>query len=235
MRKLRKRRHGFSLLEMIIVVAISALILGMAYRMIISSNRIWAEEEARNAANRAGWQWAIKASGQLRMAIPPAELGEGAQFAGRHKSSTLYEALRGRPGIEEFADEMRQVQVSEDIMRFPAVRVPGKGGKLVPGMCEYSLKRREDGLLVGAGHRSAPLGESLDDQGLTLDGKDVVSLGFQYLTSEDNWVQEWSDAAALPRAVRISAATLVSPAGAKPQVSTFSTVVYLPGGRRISP
>jgi hypothetical protein len=225
--------------------------MGMGYGVMISAQQLGQLQEEQSAAGRDGWAFVYRLSRELREAVPPSQLGAGAQWRGTSRSLKLLDMIftTGWPAVSIQEFNARRLTVSRDTIRFCTLRVASPNQMPVPGVVEYSLltPRRGKTATVGILRRSAPLGVSLDGK----DDKDVVtevirpmdpsssygyvSLGFQYMDSQGQWRKDWTDTKAMPRAVRISVGTLVRPSRrlTVPVVNEYSTLVYLPTDSRI--
>ncbi len=225
------RQQGITLLELLLAVAILAVVLGISMGILMSAQRLWSSQQERMISTRAGWLWAHRLCKEMRMAIPPAELGGGARWQGTNAGGTLHDALPKGRRPESVVEELKAIRVDYDTIRFPTARLKGREG---PGMTEYSLKRDENNGVVGIVRRTAPRGSSLSDAKEDIVNDRVVSLDFEYLDADGKWRQEWKDGSAAPLAVRVTMGTLLRRTRMAYDVMRFSTLVYLPAGSRIS-
>ena len=249
----RCRDAGFTLIEIMVTVALTAVVVGLGFGLLISAQQIAQIQQEQSAAGRDGWTFVYRLSRELREAMPPSQLGEGAEWRGASASKKLLDAvpIAGWPeaSIKEFEDRQsqgHQPPVFSDTIRFCTLRVASPNQPPAPGIIEYSLalkrdekSKRDVNVIV---RRSAPLGVSPDkfeteviwpsDPDSSLG---FISLGFQYLDARDKWLSEWTDTKAMPRAVRVSVGTLVRPSRQikVPVVNQYSTLVYLPTDSRI--
>jgi prepilin-type N-terminal cleavage/methylation domain-containing protein len=244
MRTARRREQGFTLLEIMVTAALTAIVVGMGFGVLTSAQQIAQQQQELSAVGRDGWSFVYKVSRELREAVPPSQLGEAADWRGTSASAKLLDEgpTAGWPAVSIKEFEGRRLTVSKDTIRFCTLRVASPNQRPAPGVIEYSLQRDEKKNVVNIMRRSAPAGVSLDkgekevirpsDAASSLG---FVSLGFQYLDAQGQWQKEWSDAKAMPRAVRISVSTLVRPSRRikVPVVNDFSTLVYLPTDSRI--
>jgi type II secretory pathway pseudopilin PulG len=253
----RRREAGFTLIEILLTVVLTGVVVGMGFGLLTAAQQIAQIQQEQSAAGRDGWLFLYRVSRQLREAIPPSQLGEGAEWRGTHASAMLLDTIStaGWPGtaLQIFRESKENQQLaSSDTIRFCTLRVISPGQPPTPGMIEYSLERAQVNKkqVFKIVRRSAPLGVSLEKK----DGKDekgvitdefmpsdpdssygFISLGFQYLDAQGKWDPEWTDTKTMPCAVRISVSTLVRPSRQikAPVVNQYSTLVYLPTGSRI--
>ena len=225
-------RSGFTLLELLLTVALTSLALGMATQVAIRSSRIWGARQEGTAAARSAWSLAHRLSRELRMALPPDQFGPEAAFVGEAGVSHAYHDLPGGEAEGAFAPEMLAVAFGDDRIRFAAWAF---GEEPTPISVEYSILRDEEGGSLGVARRSAPLGSPLEEADAVLVARQVVSLEFEYLDAQGLWQREWSDAKSLPRAVRVRAGALRPNGGPLPELMDFSTTVYLPVGTKVAP
>jgi hypothetical protein len=229
----KARRSGFTVLEMLLAVGLTGVVVGLGSMMATKSSDIWRRQQERAQASRAGWGWVDRVATELRMALPPADLGKTGEFAGSSKKTTLYEAL-GQKGEwpAETEQRLRMTRLNDDTIRFPTADLRDTLGHEAHGLVQYSLKRDGEGRVLGVA-RIVTLPGAGEKEVETLESKEIVSLGFQCLNAEGQWLDEWMAADKLPRAVRITVATLAAKDGTDPRVIWFSTLVYLPMAERI--
>jgi prepilin-type N-terminal cleavage/methylation domain-containing protein len=248
MRTARRREQGFTLLEIMVTAALTAIVVGMGFGVLTSAQQIAQQQQELSAVGRDGWSFVYKVSRELREAVPPSQLGEAAEWRGTSASAKLLDEVptAGWPAVSIKEFEGRRLTVSKDTIRFCTLRVASPNQRPVPGMIEYSLQRDPKKNTINIVRRSAPAGVSLDQGGKEVIREVIkpadadsslgfVSLGFQYLNAQGQWQAEWTDAKAMPRAVRVSVSTLVRPSRRikVPVVNDFSTLVYLPTDSRI--
>lgn len=240
----RRRAAGFTLIEIMVTVVLTAVIVGMGFGLLISAQQIAQLQQEQSAAGRDGWMFIYRLSKELREALPPSQLGEGAEWRGADASAKLLDTVStaGWPDVSIQDFEGRRLTVSKDTIRFCTLRVVSPGQPPAPGMIEYSLERDPKKNVVNIVRRAAPLGASLDKADAVVIGPSdpgssfgFVSLGFQYLDAQGQWHPEWTDAKTMPRAVRVSVSTLVRPSRRikLPVMNQYSTLVYLSTGSRI--
>jgi len=240
----RRRAAGFTLVEIMVTVVLTAVIVGMGFGLLISAQQIAQLQQEQSASGRDGWTFLYRLTRELREATPPSQLGEGAEWRGASGSAKLLDMVStaGWPDVSIKDFEGRQLTVSKDTIRFCTLRVVSPGQPPAPGMIEYSLERDPKKNVVNIVRRAAPLGTPLEKAETTVIGPSdagssfgFVSLAFQYLDAQSQWRPEWTDAKTMPRAVRISVSTLVRPSRQikLPVMNQYSTLVYLPTGSRI--
>lgn len=221
---------AFTLLELLLAAALTALALGMALSVAVRSSRLWSGRQEALSASRAAWSLVHRLGRELRMALPPELHGEGAAFAGETALHYLYRPLPGAEAQGAFDPEMVQIPLGDDRVRF-AVWPFGEGE--TPLAVEYSVRRGGGNGALGVVRRSAPLGEPLDEAEPVLVAREVASFALEYLDAAGDWRTEWADAERLPQAVRITAGALAPDRGSLPELAEFSTTVYLPAGTRV--
>jgi len=237
MRIRRRKEQGLTLIEILVTAGLTAIVVGMSATVISSVQALWADQQERSAAARDGWLFVDKLCRELRESVPPAQLGEGAQWRGTNVRAPLLEAVStaGWPETTIAEYKRQALEISDGAIRFPTLRVMAQGRRAEPGMVEYSLERDTSNHVVGISRRAAQMGvpPSAADHGVL--SPSVVSLGFEYLGADGRWQTAWNDSSAIPRAVRISVGTLVRPSrrNKMPVVTRFSTLVYLPADSRI--
>jgi prepilin-type N-terminal cleavage/methylation domain-containing protein len=243
----RRRDAGFTLIEIMLTVALTALVVGMGFGLLTAAQQIGQIQQEQSAASRDGWVFLYRLSRELREAIPPSQLGGEAEWSGAHASAKLLDTIStaGWPAValQNFRESKEsQWPVSNDTIRFCTLRVVSPGQPPTPGMIEYSLERDPKKNVVNIVRRAAPAGASLDKAETVVYGPSApdssfgfVSLGFQYLDAQGQWRPEWKDTKTMPCAVRISVSTLVRPSRRikAPVVNQYSTLVYLATGSRI--
>jgi hypothetical protein len=257
-----RREAGFTLVEIMIAAALTAVVVGMGFSVMTSAQQIAQQQQEQSAAGRDGWAFVYRLSRELREGMPPGRLGEGAEWRGASASKKLLDTVStaGWPeaSLELFKENKESpLTVSSGTIRFCTLRVASPNQRPAPGWIEYSLKGVDakghilddlkEAFAVVIVRRSAPLGVSpdkKDEKGVITDvitpsdpdsSLGFVSLGFQYLDAKGQWQTEWTDAKAMPRAVRVSVRTLVRPSrlNKAPVVNEYSTLVYLPTDSRI--
>ncbi|MGD1000475.1 MAG: prepilin-type N-terminal cleavage/methylation domain-containing protein [Candidatus Brocadiia bacterium] len=240
----RRRAAGFTLIEIMLTVVLTAVVVGMGFGLLTSAQQIAQLQQEQSASGRDGWTFLYRLTRELREATPPSQLGEGAEWRGASGSAKLLDMVStaGWPDVSIKDFEGRQLTVSKDTIRFCTLRVVSPSQPPAPGMIEYSLERDPKKNVVHIVRRAALLGASPDQVETTViepsdpaSSVGFVSLGFQYLDAQSQWRPEWTDAKTMPRAVRISVSTLVRPSRQikLPVMNQYSTLVYLPTGSRI--
>jgi len=227
----RVSQQGMTLLELLLAVAILAVVLGMGLGILTSAQQLWFYQQERMIAARQGWIWAQRICRDIRMAIPPAELGGGAEWLGTDARATFYDALPPPLRVQEMKEEYQKITVGRDSVRFPIARLKGREG---PGMTEYALRWDEERGAVGIVRRTAPRGTPWSQAQEELVNDHAVSLDVEYLGADGKWRSEWKDRSATPSAVRVTVGTLLRRSRRVYDVMRFSTLVYLPAGSRIS-
>jgi prepilin-type N-terminal cleavage/methylation domain-containing protein len=229
MKRRRGWRRGVTLAELLVVLVLTGIIVGLAVQIAIKATQVWEQQQARDIVGRTCWESVYKISRELRTAVLASELGGQGGLAG--------EKGKGWPEGEPIPDGLGDIRLEADLIRFPTPQAVIEGtdikgrAKYYPGIVEYALKRDKDRRVVGIARRAAKIGAPLEDEAWRVDNSYAVSLRFDYLGEDGPWVDEWADASALPRAVRI---TVGYPRDEKPRVTQFSSIVYLPVARRIS-
>ena len=241
----RRRDAGFTLLEIMVTAALTAIVVGLGFGLLTSAQQIVQMQQEQSAAGRDGWTFVYRLSRELREAVPPSQLGEGAEWRGTGASAKLLDDglhRRMAGGQHQRIRRRDGLTVSRDTIRFCTLRVTSPNHPPLPGIIEYSLERDESKNVVNIVRRAAPLGVSPDkgekevikpsDPDSSLG---FVSLGFQYLDDQGQWQPEWTDTKVMPRAVRVSVGTLVRPSRQikVPVMNQYSTLVYLPTDSRI--
>jgi len=240
----RGRDAGFTLIEITLAAALTAVVLGLAFGVLNSAQQIVQVQQEQSAAGRDGWAFVYRLSKELREAMPPGQMGEGAEWRGASASAKLLNSVstKGWPAVSLQEFEGRGLTVSKDTIRFCTLRVTSPNHPPAPGIIEYSLERDESKNVVNIVRRAAPLGVALEKAEKELirpsdpdSSLGFVSLGFQYLDAQGQWHPEWTDTKTMPRAVRISVGTLVRPSREikVPVMNQYSTQVDLPTDSRI--
>jgi type II secretory pathway pseudopilin PulG len=242
----KRREAGFTLLEIMVTAGLTAIVVGMGFSVMTSAQQTVQMQQEQSAVGRDGWSFVYKLSRELREAVPPSQLGEGAEWRGTSASAKLLDEVStaGWPDATLKSKEFKALEASfsRDTIRFCTLRVASPKQQPAPGMIEYSLQRDEKKNVINIVRRSALAGVPLDKgEKEVIWPSDVasslgfVSLGFQYLDAQGQWQKEWTDAKAMPRAVRVSVSTLVRPSRRikVPVVNEYSTLVYLPTDSRI--
>ncbi len=240
----KRRAAGFTLIEIMITVGLTAVVMGIGFGIMTSAQQIAQMQQEQSAAGRDGWILMYRLTRELREAMPPGQAGEGAEWRGAHASSKLLDMVSTSKWPDISAKEIgaQQLTLSKDLIRFCTLHVASPDHPAGPGIIEYSLERDESRNLVNIVRRSAPLGVSLDKGEKDLirpsdpnSSLGFISLGFQYLDAQGQWLPEWTDTKAMPRAVRVSLSTLVRPSRLikVPVVNRYSTLVYMPTDSRI--
>jgi len=233
MKNLRRRDHGMTLLELILVVGILALISGMTTAILLSVRSTWTEIQARTAAARAGWRLARDLSEQLRMALDP---DRGWAMEGTDASRPLLDVL---PHTDQLPEDIRKMyeaeQCNNDTLTFAASRV-GFGRRVYPGWLHYRIEYDEKtGECLGLFRRTTPLNRDIADAQREPVSEYIVSLDLSYQNAQGNWVSEWHSSDELPQAVRVTVGTLPRRKSLKHlEMNRYTTVVTLQAGRRIS-
>jgi len=240
----RRRAAGFTLIEIMITCGLTAVVVGLGFGIMTSAQQIAQVQQEQSAAGRDGWIFVYRLTRELREALPPSQLGEGAEWRGTSASAKLLDMVSAGKWPEASAREMgaSQMTVSKDTIRFCTLRVTSPNHPPQPGVIEYSLERDESNNVVNIVRRAAPLGVPLDKGDKELikpsdpaSSLGFISLGFQYQDAQGRWLTEWTDSKALPRAVRVNLRTLVRPTRQikVPVANHYSTLVYLPTDSRI--
>ncbi len=81
----RRRAAGFTLIEIMVTVVLTAVVVGMGFGLLISAQQIAQLQQEQSAAGRDGWTFIYRLSRELREAMPPSQLGEGGGVA-RHRA-----------------------------------------------------------------------------------------------------------------------------------------------------
>jgi len=235
MRGLRTRERAFTVLELLIALGLASMIMVMAYQLITQANRISRRQTQAAADSRAAWVWMFRACRELRMALPPAALGKGAEFKGSDGRATLRDVVP--PDARDVRDDvdLTRTKLDDDRIRFAVSRADLGKDLTGPRMIEYSLMRNHDKTIVGISRRVAPVGAPPEQVRTQHVNNTVVSMDFRYMDAKGKWLNVWRDASQLPRAVRVTAGVLIEHEGAIPLLQRLSTVVYLPVGTRVSP
>ena len=240
----RRRDPGFTLVEMMVGAGLTAIVMGLGFGLLTSAQQIAQLQQEQSAAGRDGWIFVYKLSRELREAVPPSQVGEGAEWRGTSASAQLLAQVSTAkwPDVTVQEFKARQLNVSMDTIQFYTLRVSSLNEPPVPGVIEYSLKRDEKNDVINIVRRSAPLGVPLDKGETQVIGPSdpnsslgFVSLDFQYLDGQGQWHPEWTDAKAMPRAVRVSVSTLLRPSRQVrvPVINQYSTQLDLTTDSRI--
>lgn len=232
----RSRRHAMTLVEVLVGIGVGAVVMGAAYQIAAGAMDIWGDQQARSRASNLGWLWLSKVSKELRMAVPASR---EAKLHGRHAETPMMVAM----GLKE--DELTEQQtqwlegkrVSNDVIRFPTVRVGDRTGQERPGVIQYAIEDEDGSRLLK--RRTAPLGGEPEEEVVRAEGAQIISVGFSYLDADGKWQGGWAASSAFPEAVRITVGVLTPARGegiaALKRIMWFSTVVYLPVTGRVSP
>ena len=235
MRRSTRRQQAFSLLEMLVVLAVGSVIIGICIGMSIQANRMWVTQQARISASRAGWRTVNRIARDLRMAMAPGAGGAFGKLEGRDGSksmaSVLPEGVRNALKPESY----ESVKVDDDTLVLPAAHVHDRDDAYRPGVVSYALKYDEAGCAVGILQRTATLGKSLqgDDAQETVISDQIVSLDFKYLDASGTWQAAWQRGDTMPRAIRVTVGALPKRPTGRLGFERFTTTVSLAGGTRI--
>jgi type II secretory pathway pseudopilin PulG len=239
----RRRDAGFTLLELMITAAFTAIIMGLGFGLLTTAQQIAVLQQEQSAATRDSWIFVDRLSRELREAMPPSQLGEGAEWRGTSASAKLSDLVSTERWSNITTKEFDVNQpVSNDMIQFGTLRAGSPSQPPGPGLVEYSLKRDEKSNVVDIVRRSAAVGVSLEKAETQVIGPSdpnsslgFVSLQFQYLDAQGKWLPGWTEGKSMPRAVRVSVSTLLRPSRQVrvPVIYRYSTQVDLATDSRI--
>ena len=227
MRYSARRAKAFTLLEMLVVLAVGAIVVSICVTMTAQAQRFWADHQARIAAGRSAWQCLNRIARDVRMASADAPV------AGSDGRGALADALSEKALTRVEAGAIEGVTANDDTLALFTARATDYQGIRVPGQVRFALKRDGSGRVLGVVRQSAPPGVALADGYETIMSERVMSLDFQYLDAAGAWRPAWEDAATMPRAVRITVASVPERMSRRGDIQEFTTVVTLAGSARI--
>lgn len=223
----RRRSSGFSLIEVLIVVALLSVVTGMGFRLTRSAARLHRQQSASVLAFQQGRRALARIARELRgvMLLSGDERFTFTATGGQAKC-----ALPAAPGVPESMD--REVTVQNDRLRFTtAIAVRHAGGPGL-GTVAYALQIKNNGNILGLQRTASALAaeESTESQML---GTKVVELGFRFLTEpgeKGRWVDRWpadDKSPPLPAAVRVTVG-VIRPTDMGKDIYRYTGAVYLP-------
>lgn len=220
------RRSGMTLLEMLLAVALTGIILGGAYDLMISANEISRGHQQAAMAGRRGWQTLEQMSRELRAAIPPASDGE-TNFSARDATLPAQPALEVS-GSTEFPADFRSGTIPADTIRFTTTAA----AQPAPAVVEYALQRNKSGHVIGLSRLHVPAGKKEEDCSPTMQNPSVMAVDCEFMNGTGTWQPAW-EAGGLPEAVRVTLWLRTSPPGDLLKVRPLRTVVHLPVGKEV--
>ena len=223
-----RRQSGFTLIEVLVATALMGTVVTLAWQIAYTANRVWRREQDTAMASRAAWSCVQQISRDLRAALPPSGAPTAARYESRDAATTLYDVMPEGKERDRLADDFRAARVQKDGFTFPSSSSDGRGR---PGRVRYTLRHGGKSGVFGLLRESAPFGSKLTNPRLRT-GK-VVSLDFQYLGANGQWLPKWDAPRKAPRAVRVTVGALLLRGRLHPLVRRFSTVIYLPTQERI--
>jgi len=191
----------------------------------------WLEQQLSVGAARTAALWESQVCRELRSALPPDDLG--APLAGANGSVNLLEALPAQRFSEAAKTELAGRRLDDDTIRFATSQVRDTLGRIRPGIVEYKVQRNRPDGVNGIYRKSAADLAGLESATEVLAARSVVSLNVQYQKKNGEWLDEWTSAEVLPRAVRMTVGTMPDKPGMSSEVLFFTTEVFLPVGERI--
>lgn len=215
-----------TLLEMLVGIVLTGIILGGAYKIMISANEITRDHQETAMAGRRGWQTLQQMSRELRAALPT-ELGGTTHLTAQDATLPAQPALEVA-GATEFPADFSRGTVPADTMRFSTAQTPQKA----PGVVEYALQRNTAGHVLGLSRCYVPAGKDESECSPIMHNPSVVAVNYEFLDANGTWQPGW-DAADLPEAVRITLWLRTSPPGNLLKVRSLSTVVHPPVGKEV--
>jgi prepilin-type N-terminal cleavage/methylation domain-containing protein len=224
----RPRQHAFTLLELLLVLALTSVLVGMSFQIANSANKVWQDQQKSTFASRAAWSWAHRVCRALRMALPVG--GTKERLQGVNESTSLYHAMPEDDDRDAFESDLASVPLADDKIRFVTASYDDLS---TPIVVEYAIGRDVKAGSKGIVRRAAPLGESLDDALASEACVEAVSLDFEYLGVDGTWRNEWK-APGFPQSVRVTVGVLDPKTKKIPKVIYYTTVVNLPTGTRVS-
>lgn len=226
-----RRNSGFSLIETMVVVVLTAGMVAMGTWVLKSAQKVWVGEQLRVGSARAASLWEYQFCKELRASLPPSALG--ASWEGRNSSVRLLASYPAHRFTDAQRVELNSVRLEDDMIRFPTAQIRDLKGHVCPGIVQYRVERNERTGIYGIMRKAAPDMAGLDSVKESLVARSVVSLDLQYQNAKGLWVSEWKTADAIPKAVRMTTGALPERAGVAPNVTYFSTELQLPYGERI--
>jgi type II secretory pathway pseudopilin PulG len=231
MNAIHRRKRAVTLVELLVVMAMSAAIVGMGTWILISAKKLWVDEQLRIGAARTAALWEYQLCKELRAALPPESLG--AKWSGTDGSVGLIESYPRQRFTDALRAELAGTKLADDSIRFATARIRDALGRVRPGIVEYRVERNVATGIYGIMRKAAPDFAGLESAPEGLVAQSVVSLDLQYLNDKDEWLDVWTAGDKSPRAVRITTGAMPERIGANPQVMYFSTEVFLPLGETI--
>ena len=80
----RRRDAGFTLIEIMVTAALTAIVVGMGFGLLTSAQQIAQLQQEQSAAGRDGWTFVYRLTRELREAMPPRPVGRRGGMA-RHQ------------------------------------------------------------------------------------------------------------------------------------------------------
>ena len=105
------RNFCFTLIEVLMAVALTAILLAGGYEVIISATNISRSQQQAATASRTGWQTLQQMSRELRASMPRADTGDGSSLTLKNADFSI----GARPADTE---------MSEYLSAFPDQRAP---------------------------------------------------------------------------------------------------------------
>lgn len=227
----RGRNGGMSLIELLVAIALSAVVIGMGVWIVNVAQSVWMAEQLRVGAARTAAQWEYQFCKELRAALPPKALG--ATWQGNNGSVRLVSSFPAHRFTDAERNELAGKRLENDSIRFTTAQIRDMQGRIRPGIVEYRVERNERTGVYGIMRKSAPDVAGLESAQEALVARSSVSLDIQYQNSKGLWMSEWKPSQEVPRAVRVAVGALPERPGVNPNVMYFSTEVQLPFGERI--
>lgn len=89
----RRRAAGFTLIEIVLTVALTAVVVGMGFGLLTAAQQIAQLQQEQSASGRDGWRFLYQLTRELREGMPPDQLGKEAEWSGASASAKLLDAI----------------------------------------------------------------------------------------------------------------------------------------------
>jgi len=227
MRRANRRARAVSLIEILTVIGLLAVVTSMSAWIGNSCVRMWRTQSEHIRARQAAWHAVMKISGELMSAV-------GTGLEGKDGSAVMEDML-----TEEVLGDLSNTstRVGNDELTF-VIPGGGVGREAALRVVCYKIDKNDKGKIVGLMRREKYVGEkwTVASPVLMRGGEYVVELDAQYMRRGDpsgTWVDEWTDSAVLPAAVRVKIASFVKYKGGV-RALRHSSVVVLRQGTRVA-